>query len=52
MFSDGESRGHYTCDVNPHGSNDWFRTNDNSFPKLISIDDVSKNAYVILFERT
>ena len=52
MSSDGESRGHYTCDVNPQGMNDWFRTNDNCLPEIISINNVSKHAYVILYERS
>ena len=52
MFTDGESGGHYTCDVNPQGTSNWYRTNDNCVPKLIPIDNVSKCGYVILYERS
>ena len=50
--SAGLSQGHYTCDVKPLSSSGWFRTNDNRLPVKLPLDKVSKNAYVILYERT
>jgi uncharacterized UBP type Zn finger protein len=49
--SAGESQGHYICDVKDKSSKLWFKTNDNSNPIPIRIEDVSKLAYVILYKR-
>ena len=51
ITSDGQSRGHYVCDVKtlPHGN--WFKTNDNLQPKQIHRSNVSQSPYVILFRR-
>ena len=46
-----DSAGHYRCDVKDSESNFWFRTNDDRLPHQISVFDVFKNAYVILFKR-
>ena len=47
----GESNGHYICDIKERSTGLWFRTNDNYVPKQISIADVTKNAYVILYRK-
>jgi hypothetical protein len=49
--SAGQSQGHYICDVEEQSSKFWFRTNDNCYPEPILLEDVSKNAYVILLKR-
>ena len=50
LSSTGVSQGHYLCDVQKNKI--WFRTNDDRFLKEISVSDVSKNGYAILFQRT
>ena len=52
LTRDGQSAGHYTCDVYVKEFDEWFRTNDNSLPIMIPTDDVSKHGYVVLFEKT
>ena len=52
MSNDGGSSGHYTCDVQPHNTDQWYRTNDNSLPVNIASSEVSKTAFVVLFERS
>ena len=47
----GESDGHYTCDIKENISNMWFKTNDSRNPIQISVSDVSKHGYVVLFKR-
>ena len=47
----GQSGGHYTCDIKDRMSNMWFKTNDEQDPLSIQVDDVSKYAYVVLFKR-
>ena len=46
----GVSQGHYVCDVQYNKI--WFRTNDDKFPKKISVADVSRKGYAVLFQRT
>ena len=48
---DGESTGHYVCDVKCSSDRKWYRTNDNNDPRAITVDEVSKVAYVILYKR-
>ena len=48
----GQSQGHYICDIQEKSSKVWFRTNDNCFPEPILLEDVSRNAYVILLKRS
>ena len=48
---DGQSQGHYICDVQEQSSKLWFRTNDNSYPLEILKEQVTKQAYVILLKR-
>ena len=51
LSSDGQSSGHYRCDVLEHVSKQWFRTNDDCEPKEIHITNVSRQGYAILFRR-
>ena len=46
------SSGHYICDILEEKSRTWFRTNDNAMPISISVDDVSKQGYAILYKLT
>ena len=48
----GQSEGHYVCDVKEETSKLWFRTNDNCYPIPIRLDQVSKNAYIVLLKRS
>ena len=47
----GQSGGHYTCDIKDNITNVWFRTNDEQDPVPIEVKDVSKYAYVVLLKR-
>ena len=47
----GESDGHYTCDIKENIANVWFKTNDSRNPIQISVSDVSKHGYVVLYKR-
>ena len=47
----GNSQGHYTCDVKARDSNSWFRTNDNSAPMPLNVNEVSQNGYVVLYKK-
>ena len=49
--STGESDGHYICDIKDKSRGKWFRTNDNNDPKPIKLQEVSKNAYVVLYKK-
>ena len=51
MSEDGETRGHYICDLEDKQTLVWFRTNDDQEPISISLDNVTKNAVVILYRR-
>ena len=48
---EGQSGGHYTCDIKEKVSNMWFKTNDEQDPVPIEVEDVSKYAYVVLLKR-
>ena len=52
ITTDGETRGHYTCDIKHKDSGQWYRTNDDRLPKMITEDEVSKLGYIILLKRT
>ena len=52
MTEEGCTRGHYICDIQRKSSDEWFRTDDNSIPRVISANEVSKYGYVILYERS
>ena len=47
----GDSAGHYICDIKEKQTGCWFRTNDNRNPIPIDIEEVSKLAYVILYRQ-
>ena len=47
----GVSQGHYICDIKDKETKLWYRTNDNCDPIQISISQVSKKAYAVLFKR-
>ena len=51
LRSSGESQGHYICDIKDMATNRWFRTNDNSIPIPIDVEDVSKFAYVMMYRK-
>ena len=48
---DGESAGHYFCDIKDNKTNVWFRTNDSRLPVPIESCNVSQNGYVVLYKR-
>ena len=47
----GVFQGHYICDIKDKETKLWYRTNDNRDPIQISISQVSKKAYAVLFKR-
>ena len=51
LSEDGKSGGHYTCHIKDIDTDYWFVTNDNTLPRKINADSVSKYGYVILYER-
>ena len=51
LRSSGDSQGHYICDIKDKSTNRWFRTNDNSIPVPIEVQDVSKFAYVMMYRK-
>ena len=51
LSPNGESEGHYTCDIKENISKMWFKTNDSVDPIKISVSDVSQLGYVVLFKR-
>ena len=51
VSSQGESAGHYICDIKERLTKRWFRTNDNEKPISIDEDRVSQLAYVILYKK-
>ena len=51
LDSQGDSAGHYICDVKDKVTECWFRTNDNMIPIQVQVDSVSDMAYVILYRK-
>ena len=51
MTKDGDGQGHYICDVKCSITHQWYRTNDNMDPVVISKEDVSKQSVVILYKK-
>ena len=49
--SKGETRGHYLCDIKYHKNQNWYNTNDENIPKLLSKQNVTKYGYVILYKK-
>ena len=50
MDNQGETRGHYVCDVKTKNKI-WFHTDDNNTPKKIDRKKVTKTAAVILYAK-
>ena len=51
ISEDGETQGHYICDLEDMETSAWFRTNDNRVSIPISITDVTTNPVVILYKK-
>ena len=51
IAKDGETQGHYICDIKWKCSSTWYRTNDNLIPMSISVQDVTKKGVIILYKR-
>ena len=49
---EGDSQGHYICDIKDRLTGRWFRTNDNKIPIPIEIKEVSDLAYVIQYQKS
>ena len=47
----GDSDGHYICDIKDNSSNKWFKTDDGTNPVQINTSEVSKNGYVVLYKK-
>ena len=47
----GTSSGHYICDLKDKKSGMWYRTNDNNDPIQIDEINISKSAYVVLYNK-
>ena len=51
LSQDGETQGHYICDLEDKETLQWFRTNDNQIPIPIELEIVTKNPVVILYKK-
>ena len=51
ISEDGETQGHYICDLEDKETSAWFRTNDNQMSIPISLTEVTKNPVVILYRK-
>ena len=51
IATDGITQGHYICDIKWKHSSTWFRTNDNSIPIPMSLQEVTKKGVVILYKQ-
>ena len=51
VSSQGDSAGHYICDIKHRSTESWFRTNDKNTPEPIEPDNVSNLANVILYRK-
>ena len=49
VATDGETQGHYICDLKWKHSSSWFRTNDNAMPIPIPLQNVTKKGVIILY---
>ena len=52
LATNDEGRGHYICDIKHKETGQWYRTNDDCLPKVITENEVSKLGYIILLERS
>ena len=46
----GDTQGHYICDIRDKWFR-WYRTNDNQHPIQLTISEVSRTGYAILYRR-
>ena len=51
LYQDGETQGHYICDLEDDETLKWFRTNDNEIPIPIELKSVTKNPVVIMYKK-
>ena len=51
LSPNGDSHGHYLCDIKDKITKSWFRTSDDILPIPIRTTEVSKLGYVVLFKR-
>jgi hypothetical protein len=51
LYQDGETQGHYICDLEDEETLKWFRTNDNQIPIPIELESITKNPVVILYKK-
>ena len=51
LSQDGETQGHYICDLEDKETLKWFRTNDNQIPIPIELEHVTKNPVVTLYKK-
>ena len=51
ISEDGETQGHYICDLEDMETSAWFRTNDNQQSIPIRLADVTHNPVVILYRK-
>ena len=51
MLEEGQTCGHYICDLKDKKSGLWFRTNDNLTPFHINPSNVTKKPVVVLYKK-
>ena len=51
LSQDGETQGHYICDLEDKETLQWFRTNDNQNPVQIELKSVTQKPVVILYKK-
>ena len=51
LSQDGETQGHYICDLEDKETLKWFRTNDNQIPIPIELSNVTKHPVVTLYKK-
>ena len=51
MSDEGQTQGHYICDLKDIESKTWFRSNDNQNPIPISLTNVTKKPVVVLYKK-
>ena len=49
--SSGTSAGHYVCYIKEKTTRQWYRTNDDTYPVEVDVEEVSRNAYAVLYRR-
>ena len=51
ILEEGQTYGHYICDLKDEKMQLWFRTNDNQTPFQINVKDVTKKPVVVLYKK-